>query len=395
MPVPTMSPDVARRIALGAQGFADPRPTGRVDARHYRRVLGRVGIIQLDSVNVVARTHYLPFLARLGAYDAAKLDRWAHQGHELFEYWGHAASLLPVEVQPLLRWRMEGMRPWERVESMLREHPGFIDEVLDEITEHGPLRVGDLNDPGSRAGNWWGWGKGKIALEWLFATGRITAIRDANFHRLYDLPSRALPADVLAAPTPEPDDAKRELLLRSARYHGIGTARDLADYYRIGFRSAQPLLEELADEGELARVQVRGWKEIASRHPEAPVPRAVDAVALLSPFDSLVWCRDRIERVFGFHYRIEIYVPRPKRQYGYYVLPMLMDGHLAGRVDLKADRKAGVLRVPAAWVEPGVDRDRAARAMAGELRTMAEFLGLGGIDVAGNGDLADVLARAL
>jgi hypothetical protein len=395
VPIPTISLDVARRIALGAQGFADRRPRGRVDARHYRRVLSRVGIIQLDSVNVVSRTHYLPFLARLGPYPAEKLDAWAHAGHELFEYWGHAASLLPVEVQPLLRWRMAGMRPWGGVKTLLREHPDYIESVYEEIVAHGPLRVGQLQEPGERLGSWWGWGEGKIALEWLFATGRITAIRDKNFHRLYDIPERALPAEVLAAPTPDPREAKRQLLLRSARQHGIGTAWDLSDYYRLGVKNGRPLLEELAEEGKLEKVRVRGWDDVAYRYPEATVPRRIEGAALLSPFDSLVWCRERVERLFDFHYRIEIYVPKPKRQYGYYVLPFLRDGELVGRVDLKADRKAGVLRVPAVWVEPGRDRAAVARAMAGELHAMAEFLGLGSVDVAGKGDLAAELRWVL
>jgi uncharacterized protein YcaQ len=260
---------------------------------------------------------------------------------------------------------------------------------------HGPLRVGQLQEPGERLGSWWGWGQGKTALEWLFGTGRITAVRDKNFHRLYDIPERALPADVLAVETPTPHAAKRQLLLRAARQHGIGTAWDLSDYYRLGVKNGRPLLEELAEEGKLEKVRVRGWDDVAYRYPEATVPRRIEGAALLSPFDSLVWCRERIERLFDFYYRIEIYVPKPKRQYGYYVLPFLMDGELVGRVDLKSDRKAGVLRVPAVWVEPGRDRAAVARAMAGELHAMAEFLGLGSVDVAGKGDLGAELGRVV
>ena len=395
MSIPTISLDVARRIALGAQGFAMRRPAGRVDARHFRRVLRQVGIIQLDSVNVVARTHYLPFLARLGPYSAVKLDAWAHDGHELFEYWGHAASLLPVEIQPLLRWRMAEQRPWRGVQTLQDEHPGYIESVYEEIAERGPLRVGDLREPGERLGSWWGWGQGKTALEWLFATGQITAIRDKNFHRLYDLPERALPAEVVQADTPDPREAQRALLLHAARHYGIGTAADLTDYYRQRGTRFRVMLDELADEGQLERVRVRGWEEVAYRHPEAKAPRRIEGAALLSPFDSVVWYRDRVERLFDFFYRIEIYVPKAKRQYGYYVLPFLLDGELVGRVDLKADRKAGVLRVPAAWVEPGRDGAATARAMAGELHAMAEFLGLGEVSVEGRGDLATELGRAL
>jgi uncharacterized protein len=396
----------ARRIALAAQGFTDRRPSGRVDSRHFRRVLDRLATVQLDSVNVVTRSHELVFFSRLGPYDRAALTRWLWESRQVFEYWGHEASLHPVARHPLLRWRMAGDHPWTGVRNSARDNAAMVDAALAEIAADGPVSISDLEVHQAwqpRQGNWWGWGDSKKVVAHLFHSGAITATRRNGFTRYYMLPERWLPAEVLAAPTPDPDDARRELLLLSARAHGLGTARDLADYYRINVPAAAKLLAGLADDGALERVRVEGWAQPAYLHPEARRPRRrLRARALLSPFDSLIWERDRTERLFGFRYRIEIYVPAPKRVHGYYVLPFLLDEHLVGRVDLKADRQAGVLRVRAAWAEPDEvvrqagGRDRVAAELATELAAMAGWLELpGGVAVEPAGDLAPDLAAAI
>ncbi len=401
-----MSRRDARRVALAAQGFTERRPTGRVDSRHFRKVLGRLGTVQLDSVNVLARSHEIVFFARLGAYDRAALSRWLWGSHEVFEYWGHEASLHPVERHPLLRWRMAAEHQWSGLREVGREYPEMVASALAEIRARGPVTISDLDvhqQAPRREASWWGWGNGKRVVEHLFHTGDITAIRQNGFTRSYLLPEQWIPADVLAAPTPAPDDAMKDLLLVSARCHGIGTARDLADYYRLKVPTASRLLAELASDGALVPVQVAGWDKVAFLHPDAHQPRRrLRARALLSPFDSLIWARDRTERLFDFRYRIEIYTPQPKRVHGYYVLPFLLDEALVGRVDLKADRQAGVLRVRAAWGQPeGVlaaagGRDRVAAELAAELGAMAAWLGLpDGVDVEPRGDLASDLSAAV
>jgi uncharacterized protein len=396
----------ARRVALAAQGFAEPRPTARVDSRHFRRVLDRLATVQLDSVNVLTRSHELVFFSRLGPYDRAALSRWLWGSRQVFEYWGHAASLHPVARHPLLRWRMARNHDWTGVHSVTRDNPALVAAALAEVAERGPATIGELDvhhQAPRREASWWGWGDGKRAVEHLFWTGDITATRVNGFTRSYMLPERWIPADVLAAPTPDEADAQRALLLASARALGVGTARDLADYYRLKVPTAARLLTGLAGDGALVPVQVEGWDEPAYLHPEARHPRRrMRARALLSPFDSLVWERDRTQRVFDFRYRIEIYVPAPERVYGYYVLPFLLDERLVARVDLKADRRAGVLRVQAAWPEPGAEvttvggRDRVATELAAELAQMAGWLGLAeGVRVQPRGDLADALKLAV
>lgn len=386
-----LSNDQARRIALAAQGFADARPSGRVDRRHFRRVINRVGVLQLDSVNVVQRSHYFPMWSRLGPYPLDSLDTFTARSGEMFEYWGHVASLLPVELYPLLRWRMDAIEPGPRTQGIMDDHPEYIAAVYEEIAENGPLTVSDLSDPGARTGPWWGHGKGKIALDWLFSKGRITAYRNGNFGRLYDLPERVIPPEYLNAPHLDRLEALRLLLLRSARHHGVGTASDLADYYRLHRPTSRKLLADLVKAGELEEVEVEGWGQPAYAHPEATLPRRVNGAALLTPFDSLVWERDRTERMFGFLYRIEIYVPEPDRIYGYYVLPFLLDGELVGRVDLKADRKNGVLVVRGAYHEGGRDPGRVAESLLPELRAMSAWLALGDLSIADQGNLAESL----
>lgn len=383
--------DQARRIALAAQGFTTPRPAGRIDVRHFRRALDRVGLLQLDSVNVLERSHYLPVFSRLGPYDRAALDRWTMRSGELFEYWGHEASLIPVGLHSAFRFRMAEMKPWGSVRRLLEDRPDYIEGVLSEVADRGPLTVSDLEDPGERGGPWWGYAPGKQALEWLFASGRITATRTNTFGRRYDLPERVVPAWALDGAPLERTAAYRRLLVLAARHHGIGTAPDLADYYRLHIPTARGVLADLAADKTLDEVAVAGWRQTAYLHPEAVLPRRTAGTALLSPFDSLIWNRDRVERIFRFRYRIEIYVPKDDRRYGYYVLPFLLDGDLVARVDLKADRKGKRLLVQAAHSEPGVEVSRVASALSSELRSMAMWLGLDEIVVIERGDLAGPL----
>lgn len=393
--IPRLTRSQARRIALGGQGFTDPRPSGRIDVRHFRRVMSRIALVQLDSVNVVARAHYLPFFSRLGPYPIEALDRWLWRSGEGFEYWGHEASVMPIAQRPLLLHRMDGLHPWGRVRRIIEEHPGYVEAVLDEVRRRGPLTVGELSDPGERTGPWWGYGKGKTALEWLFAAGAVTVADRPKFVRLYEVPERVFPEEVLSLPSPSPDRAKRELLALGARAHGLGTAHDLADYYRLNIGEARRLLPDLVTSGVLTEVEVEGWRHPAYLHREASIPRRVESRALLGPFDPLVWRRERVERLFGFRYRIEIYVPADKRIHGYYVLPFLLGDELVARVDLKADRARGRLLVRSAFVEDGRARDRVAVELGRELASMAEWQGLGEVEVEPRGDLAGPLARAM
>ncbi len=393
----------ARRIALRAQGLGDRRPgvTGaRLDRRHFRRVLERLGAVQIDTVNVLARAHEMTFFARLGPYDRSALANWLHRSGEVFEYWGHEASFLPVDTQPALRWKMEDARrgaAWGGIVRFMREHPDYLRSVRKAVEQRGPVVPSDLHDGAAarRTGPWWGWDAPKRALEALFWTGDVAAVRGNRFERIYDVPERVLPAVVIEAPTPSEEEGRRELLRRAARAVGVGTAADLAAYYRQRVPKARPLVEAMAADGELVPVRVEGWKQPAYLHPEAPLPRRVGARTLLAPFDSLVWERARVERLFGFHYRIEIYVPPPKRVFGYYVLPFLLGDQLVARVDLKSDRRAGALRVRAAWAEPGTNRAQAASELAAELALLAGWLGLDAVTTDDRGDLAPALRRAL
>ena len=406
----TLSVREARRLALAAQGLARAPVEGKVpDEATLRRAVRRLGLLQLDSVNVLARAHYLPLFARLGAYDRALLDRLAcHDGaparrrrrqRRLFEYWAHEASLLPVELQPCLRWRMaraeRGEGVWSGIAAFGRDRPEAVARVLAEVAERGPLGVSELADAGSRNGGWWGWNHGKTALEWLFWTGRLTAAGRRGFERLYDLPERVLPPEVLEAPTPDPADAQRELLRRAAAALGVATEADLRDYFRLPVADARARLAELVDAGELRPMAVDGWRQPAYLIPRLRVPRRAEARALLAPFDPLVWERARTARLFGFRYRIEIYTPAERRRYGYYVLPFLLGEHLVARVDLKADRQAKALLARAAHLEAGADPHRTAEALAGELARMAAWLGLNRVAVEPGGDLAPALAAAV
>lgn len=389
----------ARRIALAAQGFGERRPTAPVDRRYLKRFLARNGLLQMDSVNVLVRAHYMPLYSRLGAYPLELIDNNARSRKRMmFEYWAHEASLLPLELYPLMRWRMERAERGERVYSGLvrygRENSDYIAKVLEKIAERGPLGASDFD--GQRGqGGWWGWSDVKHALEWLFWTGRVTtAERRPSFERVYDIPERVLPASVLSMPVPAADDAIRELLGISARALGIATASDLRDYFRLPPEDVKARLPEMIEAGEVLPVKVEGWSQQAYLHKAARVPRKVEARALVSPFDPLVWERSRAERLFDFRYRIEIYTPAEKRIHGYYVLPFLLGETIAARVDLKADRQAGVLRVMASHREPGAP-SHVAEALAVELGAMAAWLGLGEIGIAPVGDLAPALAQEI
>ncbi|MFN0027808.1 MAG: winged helix-turn-helix domain-containing protein [Acidimicrobiales bacterium] len=389
----------ARRLALAAQGFAEPRPTGRLDRRHLRRVLDRVGLVQIDSVNVVERAHELTLYSRLGPHPRGRLAEATHRG-ELFEYWGHEASFIPVAHQPLFRHKMaaaEAGKAWSGLVRLAEAEPGFIQDVLDEVAGRGPVGAGQLltGSGTGRKGPWWGWSGTKMALEWLFWCGRLAARRRPSFEREYGLPDWFLPADVLAAPTPPEVDQRRELLVLAARSLGVGTAADLADYYRLNLVKARPLLADLVEDGRLQQISVEGWKDPAYLAPGARLPRKVNARALLSPFDPLVWFRPRAERLFDFHYRLEIYTPAAKRRYGYYVLPFLLGDRLVARVDLKTDRAARTLRVLGAWAEPSCDPTEIAPHLAAELTELARFVGADSVTVGDRGDLVASLRPAL
>lgn len=395
-----LSAGQARRIALAAQGLADPRPARAPGRSQFRRLAGRLGAIQIDSVNVVVRTHYLPAFSRLGGYPQAHLDAeaWSRRP-SLFEYWGHEASLMPVELQPLFRWRMERARSgemWTGLARFGRERRDYIEGVLAEIEKRGPVSGGDFAEGPRASDNWgWNWSNGKRALEWLFWGGLVSVKTRRGFERVYDVTERVIPRAVLEAPTPGEADAVRELVRISARAMGVATEADLRDYFRLPLAPARAAVQALAEAGELTPVSVKGWRQPAYLAPDVRIPRRARATALLSPFDNLIWTRERTERLFGARIRLEIYVPGHKREHGYYVLPFLEGERITARVDLKSDRKAGTLLVQAAHLEPGAVEAETAAALAGELKRMAAWLGLGDVQVKRKGDLATALAAAL
>jgi uncharacterized protein len=389
----------ARAIALAAQGLATARPTA-VDKRQLRAMAEQLGVVQIDSVNVLVRSHYMPMFSRLGAYDTTSYDALAHSGpRALFEYWGHEASLLPVTLQPLFRWRMERAREhaWGRMKRIARERPTFVADVLAIVRDRGPISASEieLGKPKTKTG-WWEWSDAKTAIEWLFWSGAVTSARRRGFERLYDLPERVIPARVLATATPHERDAARLLVDRAARAMGIATEADLRDYYRLPLASARAAVVELVEAKRLRRVVVEGWTKPGYLHRDAPEPVAIlpGRAALLSPFDSLIWFRERTLRMFGMSYRIEIYVPQPKRVHGYYVLPFLLGDQLVARVDLKADRATSTLLVQASHAEPGVAKPRVASALKAELGRLAAWLGLEHVEIVRRGDLAAALAKA-
>ncbi|HEY1712016.1 MAG TPA: crosslink repair DNA glycosylase YcaQ family protein [Solirubrobacteraceae bacterium] len=401
---PRLSAAAARRIALAAQGFGRPRSAKPPGTRQIRELVTHLGVLQLDSVNVFSRAHYMPVFSRLGPYDRSLLDRLS--GHDaprptrrLVEYWAHEASLIPVENHPLFRWRMSDVdaEAWGSIRRVIREHPELVADTLALVVERGPIRASatGIPRPQRRPGDMWNWHDGKIALEYLFYTGQVVAAGRVNFERLYDLPERVLPPEIVAAPTPDPAEAQRELVRIAAAALGVATEPDLGDYFRLPRADSKARVAELAAAGELVEVDVAGWGAPAYLWPAARRPRRIAARALLSPFDPVVWFRQRAERLFGFRYRIEIYVPAPKRVHGYYVLPFLLGDALVARVDLKSDRQNGSLLVQAAFAEPDVDHAHVAAELAAELRLTAAWLGLDDVVVRGRGDLAPALQRAL
>lgn len=389
----------ARRIALAAQQFGSPAASPR-GVRGVGEMVRKIGVVQIDSVNVLVRSHYLPLFSRLGAYTRDLLDRAAYDDHRrvLFEYWGHEASLLPVELYPLLRWRMErakrGEGTWGRLRRYATEHQSLVTAALAEIRERGALGAGDLEAAGKSSGGWWGWSQGKEILEWLFWTGEVSTARRRNFERLYDLTERVLPAPIFSAPTPSKEMAQRTLMTIAARALGVATLRDLRDYFRLPTADAAERLHELVEEGALTPVTVEGWKQQAYLAADARCPRSITASALLSPFDSLIWERQRTERLFNFSYRLEIYTPAHKRQHGYYVLPFLLAEELVARVDLKSDRQRSRLQVRGGSVESGIAAKNVVAPLAVQLQALAEWLGLEKFEVVSRrGELMKLLRQ--
>lgn len=380
-----ISASEARRIALTAQGFNGLARERISNATHIRKVIDQLGLLQIDSVNVLVRAQYVPVFSRLGVYDRSLLDALVlKRPRRYFEYWGHEASLLPVDCHPLLRWRMadayRGKGVWTPLKAYAGEKRGEAEALLDRIRNEGPLAASDLAGSKSSRGMW-AWSEAKHALEWLFWAGLIAAThRRNNYERVYDLPERVLPSSILEIPTPDEADAKRALPTRSAQALGIATANDLRDYYRIPAEDARIPLEQLVEEGTVQPVRVRGWKHQAYLHKNARAGRSIEGPVLLSPFDPLIWFRPRTERLFGFRYRLEIYTPAHKREHGYYVLPLLLDGELVARVDLKSDRVSDSLIVQRLHLEPRAPQNTMERLME-ELRVMASWLGLSNIIV--------------
>ena len=368
----------ARALALAAQGFDTARPKTKATQRHVDALISRLGVIQIDSVNVLVRSQELPLFSRLGNHNRNAIPKATEQ-QKLFEYWGHEAAHLPVEIHPLFRWKMEAARLGKAkhwgLTSFYDDNKAFVKRMLKHVEKNGPTTSRELSTRTEKKGTWWDWDEAKVALEYLFLTGQLMSRgRGTDFARIYDTPERVLPEDVLNAPTPSEHDARKQLLVRSAIAQGVATASDLADYYRQKLATVKPLITELVEEGELRVVAVDGWTEKAFVHRAAKLPKQLHATALLSPFDSLVWCRPRNERLFDFHYRIEIYTPKEKRKFGYYVLPFMMNGEMVGRVDLKADRANSKLLVHSVHTEKGVKRSTINDALNNELRTMASWL---------------------
>ena len=368
----------ARALALAAQGFDTARPKTKATQRHVDALISRLGVIQIDSVNVLVRSQELPLFSRLGNHNRNAIPKATEQ-QKLFEYWGHEAAHLPVEIHPLFRWKMEAARLGKAkhwgLTSFYDDNKAFVKRMLKHVEKNGPTTSRELSTRTEKKGTWWDWDEAKVALEYLFLTGQLMSRgRGTDFARIYDTPERVLPGDVLNAPTPSEHDARKQLLVRSAIAQGVATASDLADYYRQKPATVKPLIAELVEEGELRTVTVDGWTEKAFIHRAAKLPKQLHATALLSPFDSLVWCRPRNERLFNFHYRIEIYTPKEKRKFGYYVLPFMMNGEMVGRVDLKADRANSKLLVHSVHTEKGVKRSTINDVLNNELRTMASWL---------------------
>ncbi len=383
-------------MALAAQGFGSDRTTGVKNWRSARNAIERMGLLQMDTINTIIRSHYMPLYSRLGAYDRSKLDARAFRakGRELFEYWAHEASLLPMPMYPLLKWRMDRacqhIGLYKECVKLAKEKPDYIKGILKRLEDSGPLSSRAFNERGSGKGMW-DWHEGKTGLEYLFWTGQITTHSRVGFERIYDLTERVIPAEVLNTPAPAHEEAHRALLKFSAKALGIATESDLRDYFRLSAADVKSRIPELVESGDLIPVTVENWSQPAYLSPEARVPRSVSVSALLTPFDPIVWERKRTQRLFDFEYRIEIYVPAHKRKYGYYVLPFLLDERIAARLDLKADRDVGTLKVLGSYCEPDHNANQVAERLIPELHRLAEWLGLSDVSFADKGDMAIAL----
>jgi uncharacterized protein YcaQ len=410
--VSSLSLPEARRLAVASQGFG-PRPA-KASGAHLRQLAARIHAFQIDSVNVLARAHYVSPFARLGPYPIGALDALAYEKRELFEYWGHAACLLPMSLYPLFRYRMEKHREWTQ-RFMRTARGAYMARAYAEVAERGPIGASELSEGGKRSGNWWGWSVGKRTLEHLFDTGLVAVAKRRGFERLYDLADRVIPKAARDAPAPPREQAMKELIVLAAQAYGVGTVEDLRTYFYVDgwsdrqgaipwrwtrkrAKPAKPiaprLVSELVEEGRLVRARVDGWDEDAYTLPRLRVPRAVEAAAFVTPFDSLVWDRSRLRRLFGMDYTIEIYTPMAKRRFGYYVFPFILNDRIVARCDLKADRERGALMVRSAHLEPGHDGRRAVAAMARELEVLRTWLTLDHLEVADRGGLAASLRRA-
>jgi uncharacterized protein YcaQ len=402
--VPTLTIAQARRIAVAAQGFAEPKPRGPIARAHLRRLISRIQVLQLDSVSVAVRAHYAPVFSRLGPYDRAVLDRaaWSHSARSprlLVEYWAHEAALMAVDDWPLLRWRMREYTHGRWGTHIVKENPRLADDVIAAVKELGPATAGQIEaylgtEQRGRKGPWWDRSDTKWVTEALFAAGVLTTETRIGFARHYDLVENVLPPEVVARQVDD-EEAVRELTSRAAMALGVGTEADIRDYFRLAAGQVKPALAKLEADGALGRVEVDGWTAPAYLPAGQTIPRQNRGTALLCPFDPLIFFRPRVQRLFDFHYRIEIYVPAPKRQFGYYVWPFLLDGHLVGRVDLKAERSRDALHVVGAFSEPDQDKSRLAEGLATELRVMANWLGLSDVTVGDRGDLTAQLSRTL
>jgi len=399
-----LTADAARRTAVAAQGFAEPKPSGPVTRAHLRRLISRIQVLQLDSVSVAVRAHYAPVFSRLGPYDRDVLDRaaWSHSARSprlLVEYWAHEAALMAVDDWPLLRWRMREYAHGRWGTEIVKKNGRLAQDIVAAVAELGPSTAGQIEahletEPRGRKGPWWDRSDTKWVAEALWSSGVLTTATRVGFARHYDLTERVLPAEVVAREVCDAE-AVRELVLRAAGALGVATEPDLRDYFRLNPKQSKPAVAALVAAGELEEVEVDGWAAPAYLPAGQTVPRRDRGTALLCPFDPLIFFRPRVERLFDFHYRIEIYVPQEKRQFGYYVWPFLLDGKLVGRVDLKAERAIGALNVAGAFLEPGENAVRVAPALAAELRSMASWLGLADVTVGERGDLVGQLREEL
>ena len=386
----------AKRIAIAAQGFHRPRPMGKVDIRHFRRVFGDVGLVQLDSVQAICRSHYLVFFSRLGKYDQLTLDNWIWHSGEIFESWAHEASILPVGLEPFVRWKKNRARKgetWKGLYELANSQEKYVDDVMRQVSSApSAIRASELTEPRNRSGSWWsGRSDGQKTLDWLFRIGQVAVKRDTKFSRSYVPFDSVIPNEISGFPDPLESDSIDELILTAARCNGISTVSDIADYFRMKPILVREALPFLLEQNKLLPVSVEGWDEKAYLHPSVPKPAKIESRALLSPFDSLVWCRPRLERLFHFKYRLEIYVPKEERKYGYYVLPFLLNENLVARVDIKTVRTEGKLLVKGIYLENGTDPEMVISELSKELIELSHFLDLPEVSITGRSKSAMLL----